>query len=158
MRAAPLLRALDRRELAAHRHRAVVGRALGVSDDALLVLLHLARSELATHAELSALVGLSRSGMGSLLQRLEQADLVARRADPADRRVRRIALTDAARERLADAYRDYAAGLDRLLAGFSDEEQATVARFLDGLAGLGEHAAPATCASAPQDRIWLAWG
>jgi DNA-binding MarR family transcriptional regulator len=160
-RAASLLRALTRRELAAYRQRGAVARQLGVSDDELLVLLHLAEHDGAGQGELCLLVGLSRSGMSTMVQRLERAGLVERRANPADRRVRNVVLTDDARERLTSEHAALVNGVERVLAQFSPEEQHAFQRFLDELTLASESAIPELLGAAPaarSDPIWRSWG
>ena len=50
-------------------------------------------------------LGIDRTVMTYLLDDLEKADLVLRRADPADRRARQVAVTEAGRRRLAELER-----------------------------------------------------
>jgi DNA-binding MarR family transcriptional regulator len=160
-----LTRALDRRELAGHRLRDAVGRRLGVRDDELLVLRRLAVHGDAGQAELAALTGLSRSGAGALLQRLEQLGLIERHTHPADRRARRVRLTDAARRELAAAHADLQADVAALLDALAASERATVERFVGDLAELAERrlagAAEAPQQAAPAERgprDWTLWG
>lgn len=157
-RAASLLHALDRRELAAYRQRGAVARQLNVSDEELLVLLHLVEHDGATHGELTTLLGLSRSGMSAMVQRLEHAGYVARHAHPADRRIRRIVVTDDARDRLRVAYSALADAVERVLAGFSPDEHETLVRLLDELAAIADPERPAALAGgAEPDREWRLW-
>jgi DNA-binding MarR family transcriptional regulator len=72
--------------------------------------------------ELSEIVVRSSGGMTQILDRLERAGLVARAADPADRRKVLVALT-AEGLRTADAANArYASERERLLAGLSADE------------------------------------
>ena len=56
-----------------------------------------------TQLALAQQLGLDRTVMTYLLDDLQKAGLVERRPDPADRRARRVVLTDAGRARLCDA-------------------------------------------------------
>src|SRR5215218_9606477 len=125
---------LLRRDLAAVRHRSDVSRRLGVSDDEMLVLLNLLEHGGLTQSQLTPLIGLSRSGMGAMIQRLERAQLVERHPDPADKRVRLIKPSPRSVDRITRAYQALWADVDRLLAQFSPGEQEVIARFLGDLA------------------------
>jgi DNA-binding MarR family transcriptional regulator len=162
--AASVRRALAALELAAVRHRANVRRRLGVGDDELIALLHLAHHDGVPQGRLADLTTLSRSGTAAMVQRLEHRGLVQRRADPGDRRRRVVELSPAGRDRLRRAYGDVDAGLRRLLAGRPEDELETLGRLLDGLRRATEAAAsdaPATAvAAAPAagEPIWRRWG
>ena len=80
-------------------------------------------------SRLAAARMMSRAGMTTLLDRLEQAGLVERRLDPADRRSFLVALTDDGRAVIDATLTDHAANLQRLVAGLTPDERAT----LDGL-------------------------
>jgi DNA-binding MarR family transcriptional regulator len=160
-----MLRALDRRELAAHRLRMAVRRALGVREEELLVLRHLAEHGDASQAELASFTGLSRSGIGALVQRLERDALIERHPHPSDRRIRRVGLTARSRAQLALAYADLQAGVAALLAPLADGERAAIERFLDAAADLTEHQVRrSACEPAPEPSAptapsdWALWG
>jgi DNA-binding MarR family transcriptional regulator len=81
--------------------------------------------------ELAPAVGLSVAATGRLIDGLVRADLVDRREDRVDRRIKRVSLTargNRTLERLAAARRD---GLRRFVQTLSDEERAQFARALD---------------------------
>jgi DNA-binding MarR family transcriptional regulator len=149
-------------ELALTGHRRDVRRRLRVSDEELTVLLHLAHDGGARQPRLAALTGLSRSGTGALVQRLELARLVARRTDPDDRRLRRVELTSAGRAMLDDATR----GLQGALGRLTDQRDAAtltaverlleeLAAELDALATEPRTATPAH--DAELDPVWRRW-
>lgn len=70
---------------------------LGLSQARWLVLLHLARDKaLPTQGELACSVGIEHPTLARLLDALETQQLIKRHPDPSDRRVKKIALTDAA--------------------------------------------------------------
>jgi DNA-binding MarR family transcriptional regulator len=85
--------------------------------------------DLALH-ELAEDIGLSTAATGRAVDVLVRADLVTRMEDPSDRRVKRIALTDKARDvmrRLNEARRD---ALGEVVATLTPEERAQVVTAL----------------------------
>jgi DNA-binding MarR family transcriptional regulator len=157
------MRSVIRRDLAAHRHRSQMSRVLGVSDEEMLVLLHLTEHGASTQGRLASFVGLSRSGMGAMLQRLESADFVVRRPDRTDKRVRLVDVSPKLRERIVDAHADLAKGIDDMLASCDRAEQAALEQLLQRLADLSEQqvrqpsrdaARPGQSAAAPAWRLW----
>jgi DNA-binding MarR family transcriptional regulator len=158
----PLQRSLAGLELALTGHRRNVRRRLRVSDEELTVLLHLAHHGGARQPRLAALTGLSRSGAGALVQRLEQSRLVERRTDPDDRRLRRVELTSTGRARLSDATRGLQDAIARLAETHDAASLAAVQRVLDDLsAALGaltaEPRAAASAHDAEVDPVWRLW-
>jgi DNA-binding MarR family transcriptional regulator len=152
-----VLASLRRWELAAHRRRTAVSRELGLSDDELLVLLHLAERGGATHAQLAAFVGLSRSGAGAMIQRLEEAGVVERRQAATDKRVRVVDLTARARRQLDAAYAEQEAAVEHALATRAPEERAVVAAVLGALADAAEPVPADELATAPATPPWRRW-
>jgi DNA-binding MarR family transcriptional regulator len=75
-------------------------------------------------------LGIDRTVMTYLIDDLEQAGLAERRADPCDRRARRLALTDAGRERLHAVERGLQEAEEGLLAPLAPDERATLRRLL----------------------------
>ncbi len=71
-------------------------RSLGVTRPQWRVLLHLARNPGATQTELADLLEVERITLCRMIDRLGDAGLVERRADPSDRRVWRLHLLPAA--------------------------------------------------------------
>jgi DNA-binding MarR family transcriptional regulator len=158
----PLLRSLAGLELALTGHRRLIRRRLRVSDEELTVLLHLAHDGGARQPRLAALTGLSRSGTGALVQRLEQSGLVERRTDPDDRRLRRVELTGAGRAKLGDATRGLEGALGRLADQRDPATLIAVERLLDDLAAdLGaltaEPPAAAPAHDPELDPVWRRW-
>ncbi len=159
---ARLQRSLSGLELALTGHRRDVRQRLRVSDEELTVLLHLAHHGGSRQPRLTALTGLSRSGTGALVQRLEQAGLVERTTDPDDRRLRRVELTSAGRARLGDA----TSGLERAIARLAGAREpaalAATERLLDDLSAdleaLAAEPRAATAAHAAElDPVWRRW-
>jgi MarR family transcriptional regulator for hemolysin len=99
-----------------------------------LILLSLKSGRTENQRELAASVGIQGATMTHHLDSLERAGLVARRRDPANRRVQRVELTgegDAAFNRL----RKVAMKFDqRLRAGLSEEELQQASELLERLA------------------------
>ena len=95
------------------------------------VLLHLADHPGATIGEVTAALQASPGGASGLLARMERADLVRRRTDPDDRRTVRLDLTPAGTATLDDVRAALAELNDRLTDGFSLDELAVVARWLE---------------------------
>jgi DNA-binding MarR family transcriptional regulator len=160
--AAELLQAaLDRLELATIRHRGALRRRLDVSDEELTVLLLVAADGDVSLATLMPLTGLSRSGTGVLVQRLERAGLVERFTHRADRRVRRIRLSRSGARRMQAARAGLTADLDRLVAGMTSAELVRTRELLERVADAaaargGSPAGPAPPPAA--DPAWRLWG
>jgi DNA-binding MarR family transcriptional regulator len=75
-------------------------------------------------------LGVDRTVMTYLLDELEQAGLVARTPDPADRRARRITLTESGQARLCALERSLRAAEDDLLAPLDSGERAELRALL----------------------------
>jgi DNA-binding MarR family transcriptional regulator len=122
------------------RHlEAVLGRELQESSEMSLtsfeVLLRLSRSpggELAM-GELARQLDLTSGGATRLVDRMIATGEVERRPCATDRRVLYAAITAAGRTRVSAAADSHAASLQRVLAGFSPEDLATLDELLDRL-------------------------
>lgn len=73
-------------------------------------------------AQIAESTGLDRTVLTYLIDDLEKAGLVVRTPDPNDRRSRRVTLTDAGSQRLAELTARMSAVEDRLLAGLGTGE------------------------------------
>lgn len=124
-----LFRAADRR----------LGQRHGISATQLGVLLALLADDGQPLSRLGNSLGIAPASMSGLCDRMVVRGLVRRAADPDDGRVARLWLEPAGRSLAEQALPDVNAMNRTLLAGFSADEQAIVARFLDHLA---EQAAP----------------
>ena len=107
------------------------GADRGISAPAAGVLLHLAGHPGATIGEVTTALQASAAGASGLLARMEHAGLVRRRTDPDDRRTVRLDLTSAGTDALNDVRAALAELNARLSDGFSPDELATVARWLE---------------------------
>ncbi len=96
---------------------------LGLSQARWLVLLHLARDKvLPTQGELACSVGVENPTLARLLDALEAQQLIERQTDEQDRRIKKIALTDAAIPLIAEI-EVIATGLRReIFAGLTEQD------------------------------------
>jgi DNA-binding MarR family transcriptional regulator len=98
-------------------------RSSGLTRAQWAVLAYLARSEGTSQAALAETLEIEPITLVRLLDRLEGAGWVERRADPADRRVRRLYLTETARP-LMDQFQELAtATREAALLGLSEDER-----------------------------------
>ena len=105
-------------------------RRLGVSRAQWQVLFALSRNEGINQAGLAEALDVETITVGRMVDRLEEARLVERRADPADRRAWRLFLTARAHP-ILEELRDVAAGvMDEALADLSPAEQDSLAELL----------------------------
>lgn len=105
-------------------------KALGFTRSQWWVLTHLFRNDGIMQSELADILEVEKPTLGRLLDRLEAKGWVRREADAADRRVKRVFLTEEIEPALR-AMRAAAAEMRRdALAGLSADEQA---RFVDTL-------------------------
>ena len=126
---------LDR---AAHAVRQRLDRqaqdALGISTVQLGALFHLVGHEGCLQKELASALGIQPAAVTGLVDRMETAGLVQRRAHATDARAQRLHAT-AAGKRVAAKARPVVATLqDALLAGFDAAEIAVITRFLTAAA------------------------
>jgi MarR family transcriptional regulator, organic hydroperoxide resistance regulator len=89
-----------------------------------------------TAGELARSAELKPATVSALLDGLEERAIVRRTRSTEDRRVCLVSLTDTGRELVGRRFRAWSEHWNRRMAGFSDEELATAARVLDGVAAL----------------------
>ena len=99
-----------------------------------LVLATLGRGEPSTQVALAQHLGVDRTMMTYLLDDLEDAGLVERRADPADRRARRVTLTVTGVARLAEFMCGLHSAEDDLLQALDPDERKGLRDMLRRLA------------------------
>lgn len=113
--------------------RAIYNAALkpaGVTRSQAWVVAYLSRSDGMAQSELAGQLDLGKVALGGLVDRLEAAGLVERRADAADRRVKRIFLT-AAGHRVVGRMREISAITNaRILDGIDPADVRATARTL----------------------------
>jgi DNA-binding MarR family transcriptional regulator len=146
---------LYRRDLAMGRARRALARRLGLSDDELAALLHLAHGELRT-TELRELLDLSSGGATAFVHRLEAMGHATRRRHPRDGRSALIGLTPGTAAALTRAEAALSDGLDEALAALDEDQQAVVGRFLGRLVALAEGLVepPAQARGRPVPSLW----
>jgi DNA-binding MarR family transcriptional regulator len=83
--------------------------------------------------ELGAAMLVQPPSLSATLQRMEQAGLVARRADDADRRTRRVTLAARGRRLLHHASQDHRRWMERIMGGLKPGEQADLMLLLTRL-------------------------
>ena len=133
---------LSRKDLASARQRIALGRRLGLAENEVLALAHIARHGQLTPSALGRLLGLSSGGVTTLVQRLERAGHVERADNPRDGRSNLLRLTPETIRTVGLALASFVADLDRLAAALDDEERTVVESFLQRVAELAEdHAA-----------------
>jgi DNA-binding MarR family transcriptional regulator len=151
---------LDRHGLAVTRHRAAIGRRLGLGDSEMLAVAHLARRDGLTPGELGALLDLSSGGVSAVIGRLEDAGHVQRAAHPTDRRSTVVSLSPALAERLGRTLGPLLAELDRLADGLGEADRAAVSAYLTRVVETSERHAdeasrtPRRAASTPVPSLW----
>ncbi len=108
-------------------------RGLGVSRAQWQVLFILSRTEGINQAGLAEALDVETITVGRMVDRLADAGLVERRADPADRRAWRLHLTDRAHPILAELRIVADQVMGETLAGIDPAEQAQLAELLGRL-------------------------
>ena len=106
-------------------------RRLGVSRAQWQVLFALSRTEGINQAGLAEALDVETITVGRMVDRLADAGLVERRADPADRRAWRLHLTDRAHPILAELRLIADQMMREMLEGLDDTEQAALQALLE---------------------------
>jgi MarR family 2-MHQ and catechol resistance regulon transcriptional repressor len=78
-------------------------------------------------------VHLTSGSITAAIDRLERKSLVARGADPSDRRARVVHLTKAGRTLIESAFRDHAAAMEAAASGLSAAERGAAVALLKKL-------------------------
>jgi MarR family transcriptional regulator, transcriptional regulator for hemolysin len=106
-------------------------KPIGTTRSQWWVLAHLSRHDGMGQKELADLLDIGKVAIGGLVDRLESSKLVERRADAADRRIKRVYLTTAA-QRLLEVMANAEVRLNsRLLHGISPKERARLLTLLE---------------------------
>jgi DNA-binding MarR family transcriptional regulator len=117
------------------------------------VLSSAARGDRGSQLAMAQRLGVDRTVMTYLVDDLEKAGLVERKPDPADRRARRVLLTDAGRARLCDVERRMRKVEEHLLGPLEPTERRTLRTLLRRVAlASGEHDGAACEAAEALDR------
>lgn len=105
-------------------------RTLGVSRAQWQVMFALSRNQGINQAGLAEALDVETITVGRMVDRLEEAGFVERRADPADRRAWRLHLTDRAHPVLEELRAMGEIVMAEALAGIGEAEQETLAALL----------------------------
>jgi len=90
-------------------------------------------------SELAGCMGLDASTASRHVRHLEDGGYLARTGDPGDRRASRVRLTPKGRGALARAMRARGAVVDRAVAGWSNDDRATLTNLITRLAESLDH-------------------
>jgi DNA-binding MarR family transcriptional regulator len=105
-------------------------KPLGVTRSQWWVLAHLSRHDGVNQTDLASMLDIGKAALGGLVDRLEAAGLIERRADAHDRRAKRIHLSPAG-HRLVRAMRGRSHEMsERILAGLSTQDRLDLAVLL----------------------------
>jgi len=104
-------------------------RELGLTRAQWLVLTRLYRRPGASQTELADMLEVDRASAGRMIDRMEKGGWVERRADPGDRRIKRLHLTAEARRAHAGMWAIAEATVDDALAPLSARERAQFTRL-----------------------------
>ena len=119
----------------AHRNFARIAdvelRDLGFATGQMPVLMGLKGGKALSQADLARNAQVEQPSMAQLLNRMERDGLVERVPDPADKRSRLISLTATATKRMPQAKAVMEALKTQALVGFSEEEIAQLASFVE---------------------------
>jgi len=107
--------------------------AHGLSMWGYIVLLALDRSSVRTQAALAAAIGADKTRIIPTLDELQHGGYIERRPDPADRRVRLLAITEAGRRVKDAAQAEIQRGEERWLGELNADERRVFLRVLERL-------------------------
>lgn len=130
--------ALNRKALAGARHRAALARRLGLTENEVLAVQHLARAGELMPGQLGTHLQLSSGGTTACVHRLQRAGHVTRDAHPLDGRSTLLRLTPAMEESATEAWAPLVAEVERLAHDLPDGERGAVARFLERVSDAAE--------------------
>jgi len=94
------------------------------------IIAHLSRHDGMMQTELSTILDVGKASLGNVLDRLEAGGLIARQPDPADRRARRVFLTNKAGQLLERMQREERQYNEVTLEGLSPAERNELIRML----------------------------
>lgn len=129
--------------IASSRIDVAVGDRLGLSATDFLAVKYVMMSELPLGpARLGQLLGISSGSATALVDRLEQAGHLERRAHSTDRRRKVLAVTATTQDRVFTELLPVASALSEFVGSFSESELGVVRRFLTGVVGIHHGADP----------------
>lgn len=109
-------------------------RPYGLTDsqfNLLMLLKHQGEEEGLTQTRLGEMLLVNRSNVTGLIDRLEKLGLAKRDAQPGDRRVNSVRLTDAGRELLDQAETIYYDRVQEIMGALNEREQRQLIRLLE---------------------------
>ena len=108
-------------------------RELGLTRSQCQVLAHLARNEGIHQGALADLLEIEPITLTRILDRLEEAGLVERRAHPTDRRIRRLSLTPAVHPLLDEIFAIGALTRSEAMDGIAEQDRERLFEILSGM-------------------------
>src|SRR6266536_4429794 len=109
--------------------RQAVGEILGVNVTDMECLALIFFKGLATPSELAQYTGLTSGATTAMLDRLEKAELIARRPNPKDRRSTHIVLVKETAEKVAPWFASLREAQDKIVSSYSEPELELLADF-----------------------------
>ena len=119
-------------------------RELGLTRAQWLVLTRLTRRAGASQTELADMLEIDRAAAGRMIDRMEKAGWLERRADEGDRRINRLYLTSGARKSHARMWKIAEATVDDALGALSEREREEFTRMTAQVKGRLQALAGAT--------------
>jgi DNA-binding MarR family transcriptional regulator len=129
---------LNRRELAATRHRRAARRSLALDEAEMLALSHLALHGQLTPAQPRHALGYSTGGVDAVLRRLERDGHATRHRQPTDGRSRLVQPAPELVEAASAAFAPMVAAIDELTVRRSAAERRIIEAFLAQLVRIGQ--------------------
>jgi DNA-binding MarR family transcriptional regulator len=154
---------LNRKVLAAYRHRLAVARRLGMTESEVTALSYLAQGPL-TPGQLGERLLLTSGGVTALLHRLERAGHVTRQAHPSDRRSVLLHADPAIVGQAAQCYGQLTDATDAVTSRLTARDREVVRTFLLEIAEVSEGGVDALIANLedadqpPDDEFSPIWG
>ncbi|MDB5968426.1 MAG: transcriptional regulator, MarR family [Hydrocarboniphaga sp.] len=108
-------------------------KPVGITRAQWWVMAHLSRSDGMMQTQLADVLNVGKAAVGPLLERLEAANLVERRSDAIDKRVKRVYMLKAGRQIMKTLVQEEAKFNDRVLAFMSLSEREELLRVLAGI-------------------------
>jgi DNA-binding MarR family transcriptional regulator len=105
-------------------------KPMGLTRSQWWILAHLSRHDGMIQSDLANVLDLGKAALGGLLDRLEASELIERRADDTDRRVKRIHLTTKGTQAIQDMRVKSHEVSERILEGLSLEARRALADHL----------------------------
>jgi DNA-binding MarR family transcriptional regulator len=141
---------LNRKVLAAYRHRLVVARRLGMTESEVTAVAYLSQGAL-TPGQLGDRLLLTSGGVTALLHRLERAGHVIREPHPNDKRSVVLRADPAIMERASQCYADLTDATDAVTGKLASGDRELVRSFLLEIAEASEASVDALIAGAAED-------